>query len=85
MYQVTYKKKAEQALSKLPRNLARRIRGKIDQIASNPYAQHNNVTKLQDRSGYRLRVGDWRIIYEINDGQLIILVLKIAPRGTVYR
>ncbi len=85
MYEVTYKKKAEQVLSKLPRNLAQRIRKKVDIIASNPYAQHNNVTKLRDRPGYRLRVGDWRIVYDINDGELIILVLKIAPRGKVYR
>ncbi len=85
MYKVTYKKKAEQALSKLPHNLARRIRGKVDKIALNPYAQHNNVTKLRDRPGYRLRVGDWRVVYDINDGELIILVLKIAPRGKVYR
>ncbi len=85
MYKVAYKKKAEQALSKLPHNLARRIREKVDKIALNPYAQHNNVTKLRDRPGYRLRVGDWRVVYDINDGELIILVLKIAPRGKVYR
>lgn len=85
MYKVTYRKQAERSLSKLPPNLARRIREKLDQIALNPYGQHNNVTKLQDRPGYRLRVGDWRIIYKIVDGELIVLVLKIAPRGSVYR
>ena len=85
MYRVAYKKKAKRILSKLPRNHAWRIREKMDQIAMNPYEQHNNVTKLQDRPGYRLRVGDWRIIYEIYDGELIVLVVKIAPRGSVYR
>jgi mRNA interferase RelE/StbE len=85
MYRVTYTKQAERSLLKIPRNLALRLREKLAQIALDPYGQHNNVTKLQNRDGYRLRVGDWRVIYEIHDGELIILVLKIAPRGSVYR
>lgn len=39
--------------------------------------QHNSVTKQQNRPGYRLRAGDWRVIYELEDDKLIILVLKI--------
>lgn len=85
MYRVTYTKQAERSLLKLPRDLALRLREKLEQIALEPYTQHNNVTKLQNRPGYRLRVGDWRVIYEIHDGELIVLVLKIAPRGSVYR
>ncbi len=37
------------------------------------------------RPGYRLRVGDWRVIYEIKGDELIILVLRIGRRGEVYR
>ena len=44
-----------------------------------------NATKLQGRPGYRLRVGDWRVIYEINKDEVVIIVMKIAPRGEVYR
>ena len=61
------------------------IRGKLDQLAQDPYARNPNVTKLQGRPGYRLRVGDWRIIYELEDDRLVILVLKIALRGGAYR
>ncbi|RPI58500.1 MAG: hypothetical protein EHM56_01630 [Chloroflexi bacterium] len=43
------------------------------------------MTKLQNRPGYRLRVGDWRVIYEIENDELIILVLRIGLRGEVYR
>ncbi|HID51813.1 MAG TPA: type II toxin-antitoxin system RelE/ParE family toxin [Anaerolineae bacterium] len=85
MYKVAYQKRAERTLLKLPGHLVTRIQTKLEQIALNPYARHNNVTKLRDQPGYRLRVGDWRIIYEIHDDKLIVLVMKIAPRGSVYR
>ena len=84
MYCVTYVKQAERSLRKLPKNISRRIQEKIAIIAKNPYGRHNNVTKLKEREEYRLRVGDWRVIYEIHDGELIILVIKIAPRGSAY-
>lgn len=84
MYEIVFTKQAVRTLRKLPRNLSQLIREKIDEIAVDPYASHNNVTKLVGRPGYRLRVGDWRIIYELQDGKLILLVVKIGPRGEVY-
>ena len=69
----------------MPKNISGLIREKLGHIAVDPYAQHNNVTKLQNRPGYRLRVGDWRVICELQDDQLVILVLKIGPRGEIYR
>ena len=69
----------------MPGNLADRVRKRLDQIAANPYAKNNNVSRLQGRPGYRLRVGDWRVIYTIKDEEIVILVLKIGPRGSVYR
>jgi mRNA interferase RelE/StbE len=80
-----FTKQASKSLLKMPRNLAWLVREKLGEIAQDPYTQHPNVTKLQNRSGYRLRVGDWRIIYEIENDRLVILVLKIAPRGEIYR
>ena len=50
-----------------------------------PYAQHPEVTKLQNRPGYRLRVGDWRVIYETEKEELVVLVLTIGTRGSAYR
>lgn len=69
----------------MPRNTAKLIREKLDAIAVNPYAELPNAKKLQDREGYRLRVGDWRVIYKLENEQLIIIVLKIASRGEVYK
>lgn len=61
------------------------MRERLDQIAEVPFAQNPNVTKLQNRPGYRLRVGDWRVIYDVQEGEMIILVLKVGSRGDVYR
>jgi len=84
MYRIVYTKQSTKTLRKLPRNVAQLIRKKLEGIATDPHAQHNNVTKLQNRPGYRLRVGDWRVIYKIDNEQLVILVLKLGSRGSVY-
>lgn len=61
------------------------IRQKLEQLSLDPYAPNPNAKKLQNRPGYRLRIGNWRVIYEIQNDELVILVLKIAQRGEVYR
>lgn len=85
MYRIVFTKQADRALRKMSRNTARLIREKLDHLAQDPHARNPNLTKLQGRSGYRLRIGDWRVIYELEDDRLVILVLKVAPRGGVYR
>lgn len=84
-YTIIFTKQAAKALQKMPRETARLIREKISQVADNPFAPHPNATKLQNREGYRLRVGDWRVIYDIQKDKVVILVLKIDSRGEVYR
>jgi len=85
VYKITYTTQAAKALLKMPRNTARLIREKVEQVARDPLSSIPNAKKLQGRSGYRIRVGDWRVIYEINTDKIVIIVLKIAPRGEVYR
>jgi mRNA interferase RelE/StbE len=85
MYRLLFTKQAQRFLLKLPKDKSAAIVKRLEQIAKDPYAHHNNVTKLQNRPGYRLRVGDGRVIYDIRNEELVILVLKIAPRGEVYR
>lgn len=69
----------------MPRSTAQLIREKLNQVASDPFASIPNAKKLQGRPGYRLRIGDWRVIYEINKDEITIIVMKIAPRGEVYK
>jgi len=85
MYRILFTKDALKTLQKLPRNLTKRIRKKIDHVAADPFAPNANIKKLQNRPGYRLRVGDWRVIYELEEDKLIILVLKIASRGEICK
>lgn len=82
MKTIAYSKSAIKTLRKLPANEAARIRGKVEQYATDPASQANNVKKLQGRDGYRLRVGDWRVIFD-EDGN-VIAILEIGPRGGIY-
>ncbi len=84
MYQIEYTREAFKALRAMPRNVADVIRGKIEQLAADPF-DAANVKKLVGRDGYRLRVGDWRVIYQIDGQRLIVHVLAIAPRGGAYK
>jgi mRNA interferase RelE/StbE len=81
--EIRYTKAALKALMRMPNNTAQLIRGKIRQYAENPASLANNVKKLQGREdAYRLRVGDWRVIFT-QDG-IILDVLKVGPRGSAY-
>ena len=84
MYRIVFTKQADKTLRKLPRPAAQLLAEKLLLLAKNPYANHNSVTKLQNREGYRLLVADWRVIYDVIDDELVVLVLKIEPRGSVY-
>lgn len=85
MYRVFYTRQAQRTLRRVPAPISSVIQEKIQQVAENPHGKHNNVRQLLNRPAYRLRVGDWRVIYEVDHGELRVLVIKIAPRGEVYR
>ena len=86
MYEVRYQKQAARRLFGMQRSTARRIYARIDAIAADPYGRHPNATKIQGRDrDFRLRLGDWRVVYSINDEQRLLLVAKIDTRGQIYR
>ena len=84
MYRITFSKRADKVLRRIPRNIALIIRKKIKELAKNPHRM-GNVKQLTNHPGYRLRVGDWRIIYTVNDNELLIHVIKVKTRGEAYR
>lgn len=82
MREIVYSAQARWKLARISNNDARRIRSKIEQYATDPTSLANNVKKLQGLNYYRLRVGDWRVIFR-EDG-LIVDVVRIAARGEAY-
>ncbi|MBD2771813.1 type II toxin-antitoxin system mRNA interferase toxin, RelE/StbE family [Iningainema tapete] len=83
-YQIDFSRTATKQLNKLPSALKERIEAKILELADNP--RPHGITKLKNReNGYRIKVGDYRILYDIYDGILVITVVKVGHRREVYR
>ena len=83
-YRIEFKRSAVKALKKIPRRDQKRIRDKIDSFSEG--LPDPNFTKMKgDNPFHRIRAGDYRIVYEIQDEILLILVLKIGHRKDIYR
>lgn len=83
-YTVIIKRSALRAISMVPASDALRIERAIEALAENP--RPHGVKKLQGPQGlYRIRVGDYRVIYEIADRVLIVTVVRVGHRREVYR
>jgi len=83
-YRIEFKPSAAKEFSQLPKNIQKRIAAKVNTLADNP--RPRGVEKLEGRENrYRIRVGDYRVIYEIHDEVLLVLVVRIGHRREVYR
>ncbi len=83
-YEVVLSPKAEKQLDELPTTLQRRITEAVEGLESNP--RPHGVKKLAGAENlWRIRVGDYRIVYSIEDDRLIVLVVKIGHRREIYR
>ncbi|GEP95537.1 type II toxin-antitoxin system RelE family toxin [Chitinophaga cymbidii] len=82
MYQITITASAQKKLSKLPANVQERISAKIDTLAIDP--RPPGCKKLTGRPGYRIRIGDYRVIYLIEDGKLTVLIVDVGDRKNIY-
>ncbi len=82
-YRVELKRSAEKELAKLPDDVLARIVAKLEKLATDP--RPNGCEKLKGGSGeYRVRVGDYRAVYVIDDVQRLVLVTRIRHRREVY-
>ena len=83
-YRIEFKRSAAKVLRKIPKPDKRRISEKIDSLANE--LPSPETTKMKgDNPFHRIRVGDYRIIYEIQDEVLVILIVKIGHRKDIYR
>jgi len=86
MYELKFLGKVLQDLKKIDFPNQKIIKEKLLILAENPEVLKNNIKKLAGvkEDYYRLRVGNYRIIYEKRDNDLIILIIRIGHRGEVY-
>ncbi|OGC97649.1 hypothetical protein A2634_02930 [Candidatus Amesbacteria bacterium RIFCSPHIGHO2_01_FULL_48_32] len=86
MYQITLKSQVENFLiKKLDRKTQIKISAKIDTLARDPFAP-TNLDKLSGMSrGYRLRIGNTRVVYEIDTPSKTVIIWKIDWRSSIYR
>ena len=83
-YRIAFKPSAEKAYLRLEFITRRRIAKKLDALVENPRAV--GVEKLEgDDNLWRVRVGDHRIVYEIHDDRVMVLVVRIGHRREIYR
>ena len=81
-YTAILSKKAQKQLDKLPDNIAEPILNAILDLEENPRPVGNK--KLKGRDGYRVRIGNYRVIYDIFDNQLIVDVIALGHRKDIY-
>ena len=81
-YGIIFSDRALKQLKKLEKKVQERIISTLERIKIRPQA---HVTKLVGDPGYRLRVGDYRVILDIDEGNLVILVIKIGHRKKTYK
>lgn len=83
-YSLGFSKKAEKQFLALPQSVQERLVLPINALVENP--RPPKVKKLVGEENlYRIRVGDYRIVYQVDDQLLLVLVLKIGHRSEVYR
>jgi len=81
MYQIIIKKKAKKFIDKLSANERKRIVTAIEQLPNG-----EDIKKLKGHNDLmRLRVGDYRIVYSVDHGKLIVYVIDIDNRGEIYK
>lgn len=82
-YNIVFKKTAQKELVGLPKQDVARIVKRIKELSANP--RLNGAEKLSGEEKYRIRQGNYRILYSIDDKNSTIMIVKIAHRKEVYR
>ena len=82
-YKITFKNSVTKDLRAIPKKDVNRILDRINSLSENPRME--GCVKLTGNNYYRVRQGQYRIIYEIRDDRLVITVIKVGNRADVYR
>jgi mRNA interferase RelE/StbE len=82
-FEVIFKQSVAKDLRQIPKKDVARILKRIDALRTEP--RPDGVEKLSGKEKYRVRQGDYRILYEIRNDELIVIVVKLGHRRDVYR
>ena len=82
-YEVRFKKSVSKDLRRIPTQDVQRLLARIDALSEDP--RPFDCTRLSGMDNYRIRVGHYRILYQIEDNYLVVQIIKVAHRSTVYR
>jgi mRNA interferase RelE/StbE len=83
-YRIEYAKGVDKDLQKIPNKTALRITKAVDRLGTNPRPA-GCVKLVGFDTEYRIRVGDYRVIYQIHDSVLVLLVIELGHRKDIYR
>ena len=83
-YSVSATRSAAKALKTLPKGARARIAVAISALADDP-RPHGHKTLDGKKKLYRIRVGAYRVVYQVRDGELIVLIIRVGDRKEVYR
>jgi mRNA interferase RelE/StbE len=85
MYALKYRRQARNYLARLPLKIKTAIVNKLHELAVDPDDPSHDIDVLKGREGFRLRVGQYRVLYVRKENQLVIEVVKVRPRGDIYK
>jgi mRNA interferase RelE/StbE len=83
VYRLEISHTAHRQITRLPAQTQERVDKAIARLADNPRLP--GVKKLTAREGYRVRVGDYRILYKIDDDARLVIIYRVMARGDIYR
>ncbi len=83
-YQIEFSRQAARQFRNLPSQIQQRLKSRIDSLAAMPRPHGSEKLSGADQL-YRIRVGDYRIVYAVEDNRLFVLVVKVGHRREVYR
>ncbi|MFJ6772941.1 type II toxin-antitoxin system RelE/ParE family toxin [Kitasatospora sp. NPDC091257] len=82
-YRTVFRPEAQAELRKIPRDMALRILAKLTELESDPFGS-NTTALVSQPERRRLRVGDHRIVYTVDNGQVVVWIVHVGHRSTIY-
>jgi mRNA interferase RelE/StbE len=84
-FRIDFSHQAAKDLKRLDRTTALRIHNRIEELVTNPFSPRlSRQMETMPENRYS-RVGDWRIIYQVNEKEVVLNIVAIRPRGSAYR